>query len=174
MHAPSRFIAARRFLSIAALALVSFTGTGQGADADAVKGSFTVAGKTYKLAHVYARRQPSMTEKGQTVVVILMTDTEVPKSVVDDKYRLDLTDLAREGKLHGVSVTLDPDGKLTGTGFNYAKEFGGAFVNTADQQKSQVKIDGTRAEGSLSGNGSIGTDKWEYTASVKATLATMK
>ena len=174
MHARPRSIVVRRLLSIAAFSLVAVTATGRGADADSVTGSFTAAGKTYKLAHVYARRQPSMTDKGQTVVVILMTDTEVPRSVVDDRYRLDLTDLARAGKVHGVSVTLGPDGKPSGTGFTYAKEFDGAIVNRADQQKSQVKVGETRAEGDLSGNGTFGSDKWEYTASVQATLATMK
>ena len=174
MRAPSRSIAVARLVSIAALSLAAVTATGRGADADSVTGSFTAGGKTYKLAHVYARQQPSMTDKGQTVVVILITDTEVPRSVVDDRYRLELTDLARAGKVHGVSVTLGPDGKPSGTGFTYAKEFDGAIVNRADQQKSQVKIDGTRAEGDLSGNGTFGSDKWEYTASIKATLATMK
>jgi len=174
MHAPPRSTAVRRLLSIAAFSLVAVTATGRGAGADSVTGSFTAGGKTYKLAHVYARQQPSTTDKGQTVVVILITDTEVPRSIVDDRYRLELTDLARAGKVHGVSVTLGPDGKPSGTGFTYAKEFDGAIVNRADQQKSQVKIDGTRAEGDLSGSGTFGSDKWEYTASVKATLATMK
>ena len=62
-----------------------------------------------------------MTDKSQTVVVILVTDNEVPKSIIEDKYRLELTDLARAGKVHGVSVTLGPDGKPSGTGFTYAK-----------------------------------------------------
>ena len=174
MRASRRSLAARRLLSIAAFSLVALTATGRGADADSVTGSFTAVGKTYKLAHVYARRQPSMTDKSQTVVVILVTDNEVPKSIIDDKYRLELTDLARAGKVHGVSVTLGPDGKPSGTGFTYAKEFDGAIVNRADQHKAQVKIDATRAEGDLSGNGTFGSDKWEYTATFKATLATMK
>lgn len=174
MHSPIRSLAAGRLLSIAALSLVVLTGTGRGADADSVTGSFTAGGKTYMLSHVYARRQPSTTDQSQTVVAILLTDNEVPRSIVDDKFRLELTDLARAGKIHGVSVSLRPDGKSSGAGFVYAKEFGGAIVNPADQNKSQVKIEGTRAEGSLSGNGTFGSDKWDYTATVKATLATPK
>ncbi len=103
-----------------------------------------------------------------------MTDNEVPKSIVDDKFRLELTDLARDGKIHGVSVSLAPDGKPSGAGFVYAKEVGGAIVNRAEQDKSQVKVDGTHAEGSLSGSGTFGSDKWEYTATVKAALAAAK
>src|SRR5439155_8887493 len=150
--------------------LVFLTTTGRGADAaDSVTGSFSAAGKTYKLAHVYARRQPSLSDPSRTAVIILLTDNEVPRSIVDDKYRLELTDLAREGKIHGVAVSLGTDGKPSGAGFTYAKELGGAVVNPADQNKSQVKIDGARAEGSLSGSGTFGSDKWEYSATVKAT-----
>ena len=174
MPASCRSVFARRLLSLAALSLVALTATGRGADADSVTGSFTVAGKTYRLAHVYARRQPSMSDKSQTVVLMLLTDDEVPKNIVDDQYRLELTDLARAGKIHGVSVSLGADGKPSGAGFVYAKELGGASVNLAEQNKSAVKIDGPRAEGSLSGNGTFGSDKWEYTATVKATLAATK
>jgi hypothetical protein len=173
MRPPSRSLPGRR-ISIAALFLFVLASTGRGADADSVTGSFTAGGKTYKLAHVYARRQPSMSDPSQTVVVFLLTDSEVPKSIVDDKFRLELTDLARAGKVHGVSVSLGADGKPSGAGFVYAKELGGAIVNPADHNKSQVKIDGARAEGSLSGNGTFGSDKWEYTATLKAALATTK
>ena len=174
MREPLRTLASRRFLTFVAFWLVILAAPGRAADADSVTGSFTAGGKTYKLAHVYARRQPGMTDKSQTVVVVLVTDNEVPRNIVDDKYRLELTDLARAGKIHGVSVTLGPDGKPSGTGFTYAKEFDGAIVNRAEQNKSQVKIDGTRAEGSLSGDGTFGSDKWAYTATIKAALATMK
>src|SRR5262252_3329566 len=154
----------RVFLTIAAGA-VALAAAALAAPPDSVKGSLTVGGKAYALSHVYARRQPSSTDKGQTVVVVLLTDNEVPKSVVDDRFRLELTDLARAGKIHGVSVALGADGKPSGTGFTYAKEFEGAVVNKAEQNKSQVKISGAQIDGSLSGNGTFGNDKWEYSAS---------
>ena len=145
------------------------------AEPDSVTGSMTAGGKTYKLAHVYARRQPSPSDKTQTVVVVLLTDNEVPKSVLDDKYRLELTDMARAGKIHGVSVTIGPDKKLSGTGFTYAKELDGAIVNRADQQTFEPsRFDDSRVEGKLAGHGNFGDDKWEYTASFKAAISTMK
>ena len=134
----------------------------------------TAGGKTYRLAHVYARRQPGMGDKS-SVVVVLVTDNEVPKSIVDDKFRLELTDMARAGKIHGVSVTLGTDKKPAGTGWTYAKEFGGAIVNRADQNTFEPAVfSDSRVEGKLSGRGSFGEDKWEYTASFKAALAAMK
>lgn len=173
MRATRRSSRAPRFLLTMLATAIGPTASGSAAPPDTIKGSLTVGGKAYALGHVYARRQPSMTEKGQTVIVVLLTDNEVPKNVVDDKFRLELTDLARAGKIHGVSVTLGADGKPSGTGFTYAKEFEGAIVNRADQHKSQVKMDGSQIDGTLSGNGTFGSDKWEYSASFKATLATM-
>src|SRR5713101_733408 len=135
----------------------------------------TAGGKTYKLTHVSVRRQPDMNDKTRTVVVVLLTDNAVPKNIVDDRFRLELTDMAREGKSHGVSVTLGLDKKPSGTGWTYAKEFGGAIVNRADQSTfSPAVFNDSRVEGKLSGRGSFGEDKWEYTASFKAALATMK
>ena len=145
------------------------------AEADSVSGTMTAGGKTYKLSHVAARRQPYMNDKAKTVVVVLLTDEAVPKNVLDDKFRLELTDLAREGKIHGVSVTLGLDKKPFGTGWTYAKEFGGAIVNRDDQNSFEPAVfSDTRAEGKLSGRGSFGDDKWEYSATFKAAVSTMK
>jgi hypothetical protein len=165
---------ARRLLLFAAPALLGLTLAAAAAEPDSVTGSMTAGGKTYRLAHVYARRQPSTSDKGQTVVVLL-TDNEVPKSIVDDKFRLELTDMARAGKIHGVSVTIGMDKKPAGTGWTYAKEFGGAIVNRADQNTFEPMVfNDSRVEGKLSGRGTFGEDKWEYTASFKAALATTK
>jgi hypothetical protein len=79
MHASARS-SARRIVVLTASALVGLTAFGAGAGPDSVTGSMTAGGKTQKLAHVYARRQPSLTDKRQTVVVVLMTDNEVPKA----------------------------------------------------------------------------------------------
>ena len=134
-----------------------------------------VAGKTYKLTHVSARRQPDLADKSKMVVVVLLTDNEVPKNVLDDRYRLELTDLARDGKIHGVSVTLGTDKQPSGTGFTYAKELGGAIVNRPDQHTFEPALFAdTRVEGKLSGKGSFGDDKWDYTAAFKSSVSTLK
>jgi len=175
MHPSERSSTARRLRVLAACALFGLTVIGAGAEPDSVTGSMTAGGKTYKLAHVYARRQPSLTDKGQTVVVVLLTDSEVPRNIVDDKFRLELTDMARAGKVHGVSVTIGLDKKPSGTGWTYAREFDGAIVNRADQSAFEPSVfSDSRVEGKLSGRGSFGDDKWDYTASFKAALATMK
>jgi hypothetical protein len=175
MRARDPFATARRILLVAAPLLLGLTVAAGAAEADSVTGAMTVGGKTYNLEHVYARRQPNPSEKTQTVVVVLMTDKEVPKSVLDDKYRLELTDLARDGKFHGVSVTIGLDKRPNGTGWTYAKELGGAIVNRADQQTFEpTRFDELRVEGKLSGRGSFGDDKWDYTAVFKASPSAMK
>ena len=175
MHVAIRFGRSWALLVLALAAIILLPGAAAAAEPDSVTGSMTAGGKTYKLTHVSARRQPSMSDKTKTVVVVLLTDNAVPKNVLDDKYRLELTDLAREGKIHGVSVTLGLDKKPSGTGWTYAKEFGGAIVNRADQNAFEPSVfSDSRVEGKLSGRGSFGDDKWDYTASFKAALATMK
>ena len=145
------------------------------AGGDTVTGSFQAGGKTYKLSHVSVRRQPSQSDKSKTVVVVLLTDNEVPKAILDDKYRLELTDLARQGKIHGVSITIGPDKKPEGTGFTYAKELDGAIVNRADQHTlTATAFDEAKLEGKLSGSGSFGDAKWQYEATVKAAIGSTK
>jgi hypothetical protein len=166
MSIPDPTAIRRRLLVLAASSFLALPVAGAPAAPSSVSGSLTTAGKTYRLAHVYARRQ-------QTVVVVLLTDSEVPKSIVDDKYRLELTDLARSGKIHGVSVTIGPDKKPAGTGWIYAKEVGGAIVSRADQETFEPgRLDDSRVEGKVSGHGSFGGDKWEFTASLAAPLST--
>lgn len=145
------------------------------AGGDTVTGSFQAGGKTYKLSHVYARRQPSPSDKTKSVVVVLVTDNEVPKAILDDKYRLELTDLARQGKIHGVSITIGSDKKPESTGFTYAKELDGAIVNRADQHTLvATAFDDSKLEGKLSGSGSFGDTKWQYEATVKTSIGSLK
>jgi hypothetical protein len=175
MHLAIRFGCSRAVLALVLAATISLPSAAGSSDPDSVTGSMTAGGKTYKLTHVSARRQPSMSDKTKAVVVVLLTDNAVPKNVLDDKYRLELTDLAREGKIHGVSVTLGLDKKLSGTGWTYAKEFGGAVVNRDDQQSFEPAVfTDTRAEGKLSGRGTFGDEKWDYTANFKAAISTLK
>jgi hypothetical protein len=170
-----RLACSRAILALVLAVLIFLPSAAAAADSDSVTGSMTAGGKTYKLTHVSARRQPSMSDKTKTVVVVLLTDNAVPKNVLDDKYRLELTDLAREGKIHGVSVTLGLDKKPSGTGWTYAKEFGGAIVNRDDQQSFELAVfTDTRAEGKLSGHGTFGDEKWDYTANFKTAVTTLK
>jgi hypothetical protein len=164
-----------RLVSMLVLVLgMGFPRMAVAAGGDTVTGSFLAGGKTYTLSHVYVRRQPSMSDKSKSVVVLL-TDNEVPKAIVDDKYRLELTDLARQGKIHGVSITIGADKKPEGTGFTYAKEFGGAIVNRADQHTlAATTFDDSKLEGRLIGSGSFGDAKWQYQATVKAAVGSMK
>ncbi len=166
---------ARLSLLFAVSFTIPFLSASRAAAEDTVSGSFTARGTTYKLSHVYVRREPSNYDQARTVVVVLLTDNPIPKNVLDDRYRLSLTDLAREGKIHGVSVKIGADRKPADTGFTYAKEFGGAGMNRADQHTFEPKVlDDSHAEGKLAGQGAYGNDKWEYTATFKATVGTLK
>ena len=150
------------FATLAALAALAV-------EPGTVAGTLTVGGKTYTLAHAYARRQPNPAEKNQTVFLLLLSDNEVPKSILDDRFRLELTDLARDGKFHGVSVTVGRDKRITGTGWTYAKELGGAIVNRPEQHTFEPgRFDESRVEGKLSGRGRFGDDTWEYAAEFAA------
>jgi hypothetical protein len=161
------------FVAVLGVALVDQNALA--AAGDTVAGTFQAGGKTYKLSHVYVRRQPSPSDKSRTVVVVLLTDNEVPKAIVDDKYRLELTDLARQGKIHGVSITIGSDKKPEGTGFTYAKELDGAIVNRADQHAlAATAFDDSKLEGKLSGGGTFGDSSWKYEATVKAGIGSMK
>jgi hypothetical protein len=172
MRRLDRIAITRRLLVLAASSLLALPIAAASGGSPSVSGSVTAAGKTYKLAHVYARRQPSAADKTQIVVVVLLTDNEVPRNIVDDKYRLELTDMARDGKIHGVSVTIGPDKKPSGTGWIYAKEVGGALVSRADQQTFEPgRFDDSHVEGKVSGHGSFGDDKWEFAASFAASLS---
>jgi hypothetical protein len=175
MQRSMRFTSLCAFLALVLPVFLLLPSATAAAEPDSVTGSMTAGGKTYKLTHVSVRRQPYMNDKTKTVVVVLLTDNAVPKNVLDDKYRLELTDLAREGKIHGVSVTLGLDKKPSGTGWTYAKEFGGAIVNRDDQQSFEPGVfTDTRAEGKLSGHGTFGDEKWDYTANFKAAVSTLK
>jgi hypothetical protein len=175
MHVAIRFGRSRALLVLVLAVILLLPSAAAAADTDSVTGSMTAGGKTYKLTHVSVRRQPYMNDKTKTVVVVLLTDNAVPKNVLDDKYRLELTDLAREGKIHGVSVTLGLGKKPSGTGWTYAKEFGGAIVNRDDQHSfGPAVFTDSRAEGKLSGHGTFGDEKWDYTANFKAAVSTLK
>ncbi len=50
-----------------------------------------------------------------------------------------------------------------------------AIVNRADQSTFEPSVfSDSRVEGKLSGRGNFGDDKWDYTGSFKAALATAK
>src|SRR5215470_4318873 len=110
MNTPVRLTRHRGVLALI-LGAILLLSTAPASAEDSVTGTMTVGGKSYKLSNVSARRQPSMTDKTKTVLVVLLTDNAVPKNILDDRYRLELTELARDGKLHGVSVTLGLDKK---------------------------------------------------------------
>ena len=169
------FHRSRRFSSALWVLLAAALTVAPAAAQDAVSGTFSFAGKTYKLTHVNVSRQPLMTDNSKIVFVVLLTDNPIPAKVLNDRFRLELTDLAREGKFHGVSVTIGADRKPVGTSWNYAKEFGGAMITRADQHTFEAKaLDDSHAEGQLFGQGSIGDDKWDYSASCKTALTTSK
>jgi hypothetical protein len=158
-----------------ALGLLMAPGAPAG-DADTAAGTLKIGGKTYKLTNVSARKQADPTDKSKQIVWLLVTDGPVPKSALDDPWHLELTDLAREGKFHGVSVRIGMD-KKPGGGFTYAKELGGAIVSRPDHHKFEPAVfTDSRVEGKLSQAepGKFGDETWTYEVTVKAAVTPLK
>ncbi len=57
----------------------------------------------------------------------------------------------------------------------YAKEFDGAIVNRADQHTlPATAFEDSKLDGKLTGSGSFGDAKWQYQATVTATIGSIK
>jgi hypothetical protein len=116
-------------------------------------GSFTLDGKTVKLAHSIARTKPnSFDEKKKDVVLLLTNEPVAPELFVDE---LKLSRAVQDGTLRGLKVTidvadekpyhlemLDPKGgfQISGSGFWNLdfhdisdKRVGGRFFTTEEQ-----------------------------------------
>ena len=77
------------------------------------KGTLTVGTRTFALTRAYAQMEDDaegpMPDGRKRNLVVLLADTEVSPDDAADFFRCAL--LAREGKLHGVMLQIDPDTK---------------------------------------------------------------
>lgn len=93
-------------LTLGAVLSLSFLWS-QATAADTASGKLTINGKTVQLTHVYALAEKGIFDSKKEDVKVLLTDVAVPDSAIGDD--LALNDLAQQGKLHGIQVTIDSD-----------------------------------------------------------------
>jgi hypothetical protein len=120
-------------------------------DSGTVKGKLTYDGNAYTLQHVYAWQPP---ERG-TELWIYVTDAPLPAAVTQDHSREflpDIADLQDEGRLHGVTLYIDPTkpdlDAVDFKGFTHMGVF--KFARTSGGPKwKRLLIDGNRVAGTL-------------------------
>ena len=112
-------------------------------------GTLTVDGKAYELRHAYARTEPGAFDPKTRDVVLHLVDVAVPAATFEDRFSP--RDLIKAGKLHGLWVTIDADGRVISGGFHLD---GLEFVSsTGWQQLETLTFDGRSIEGRLYSKG---------------------
>ena len=108
-------------------------------------GTLTVDGQVHQLRHAYARVEPGSFDPKKKQVVLDLFDVEVPEKTL--KSRFAMMDLARGGKAHGLSVTIDAEGDVISGSFYLA----GLEMasSTGWQQLETVAFDKGAIEGRL-------------------------
>jgi hypothetical protein len=71
-------------------------------DPGIAEGSLQAGGATFKLAHAYAYRDPKELR-------IVLGDRQMPKTVPPDIGFLSVAQVAREGKVRGLLIQMNPD-----------------------------------------------------------------
>jgi Ankyrin repeats (3 copies) len=147
------------------LVAACLAGGGTALAADTALGTFTVKGRTTKLAHVSAVRAPDPNDPDRHFVIVLVSDVPVaPADRAPDRLAL----LSREGRLHAIRVAFSEglDG-VVATPYHADVEqsgqptAGGAEIDVAalDEQHIEVTLR-SRMIGQY----------WHYNARVKAAL----
>jgi hypothetical protein len=110
-----------------------------------IAGTLTADGKSYTLTHVYARSEPGTFDPKKKQFVVDVVDAEVPPGALKDRFGM--MDLARAGKVHGLSVTIDADRRvISGSFYLPGLE---AASSTGWQQFEAVVFDAHAIEGRL-------------------------
>ncbi len=108
-------------------------------------GTLTVDGKVYELRHAYAFTQPGFFDPKKKDVVLHLVDVPVPAAILADRFGP--RDLIKAGKLHGLTVTIDANGRVISGGFHLAGlEFASS---TGWQQLETLAFDTSTVEGRL-------------------------
>lgn len=108
-------------------------------------GTLTVDGKVYELRHAYALTQPGFFDPKKKDVVLHLVDAPVPAAILADRFGP--RDLIKAGKLHGLTVTIDANGRVISGGFHLA----GLELasSTGWQQLETLAFDASTIEGRL-------------------------
>ena len=107
------------------------------AAAGTAKGTFTVKGKTTKLAHAYAVAKPDSSDKTKEDVVVTLTDVPLDAKVLADPMPFGLQNLTEANKLHAIRFTINPERAVTSTSM-----FDSAFqMSSVSSAGSHIKLD---------------------------------
>ena len=80
---------------------------------DACDGSFSVAGSTAKLTHVYVSIDRLFSEPGKDHLRVVLSDVPVPAATAADDFALQK--LTRDRKLHAVVLIISPEKQVKST-----------------------------------------------------------
>ena len=112
-------------------------------------GTLTLDGKVYELRHAYAFLVPGFFDPKKKDVVLHLVDAPVPAATLADRFGP--RDLIKAGKLHGLTVTIDANGRLISGGFHLA---GLEFASSTGWQKLEpLLFDAGKIEGRLYSEG---------------------
>jgi hypothetical protein len=112
-------------------------------------GTVTYDGTTYELRHAFARTEPGSFDKSKRQVVLDLLDAPLPAKTLASRF--EMMDLARAGKVHGVSVTIDADHDIISGSF-YLPGLEMAS-STGWQEFEAVAFDGKTIEGRVYSKG---------------------
>ena len=132
--------------SLLATSLSAADGKADPADGKA-EGTFTVNGKTIKVAYAYARSVPGFFDKNTNDTQVIVSDVPLDAAALaDDFVRIGL---AKEGKLHAFEITIDASGTPVSTAWRH-NGFEGPMPSglSSDDVFTKKVLDGKTVEGS--------------------------
>lgn len=141
----------RPVLFLAAIGLASSLAVPLAAQqAGTADGTYTVGGKTTKLTYAYAMAKKGFFDETKEDVLVILSDVALSQAALDDQF--ERMHMARDGKLHGLELTVNSDKQVTsGTLLHEAfVKFQGSVSATGMHQFDAKTFDGKTAAGKLS------------------------
>jgi hypothetical protein len=135
------------FVLVAALAVTLPLAAQQAGTAD---GTYTVGAKTTKLTYAYAIAKKGFFDEKKEDILVILSDVPLSQAALDDPF--ERMHMARDGKLHGLELTVNSDKLVTsGTLLHEAfVKFQGSVSATGMHQFDAKTFDGKTAAGKLS------------------------
>ena len=136
MFAPRfRFALALATVALTLLALASAPLVAR-QDTGTASGTFTVAGKATKIAHVYASSGPGFFDKSKIDTMVVLSDIELTPAQLADQFAL--VTLADANKAHAIVLVIDADKQIISCEMHDA-----AFKMSASVAGTNNKVDAT-------------------------------
>ena len=118
-------------------------------EAGKAEGTFTVNGKTSKIAYAYAMAQKGFFDDKKEDVLVVLSDVPLTPAALDDQF--ERMKMAREGKLHSVEIRINSDKQpISGMMCHEAfTEFQGSVSASGMHQFDAKTFDGKTVAGKL-------------------------